>query len=337
MVIVVDRMITTEISVVIPTYNRLEQLGKTIKGLEKQTFPMDRFEVVVVSDGSTDGTNRYLQENRTSLNLRCVYQDNLGVATARNQGVQRANSPLILFLDDDVYPHERLIEQHVSHHQRCDRNQIVIGTMLTPKDFHLSPWVAWEQSRLERQYHDMLQGVYQATARQFYTGNASLEKDLFMLCGGFDPSFRRSEDVEFAYRANQLGAKFMFVPDAKGYHYARRSLQSWLQTPYTYGRNDVIFARERGVDWLLTNILHEFFSRHRINQITTRWLIDRNLLQKIYIQALTWLGSLSYHLNLVSLSEFAFSGIFNLSFYQGMADQLGGGKIFFDLLDQANV
>ena len=101
------------ISVVLPTYNRLNQLKLVLAGLEKQTYPLDEFEVVVVSDGSTDGTHEYLETMQTPLQLRSIQQQNGGVATARNNGFSQAASDLILFIDDDVVPAPMLIEEHL--------------------------------------------------------------------------------------------------------------------------------------------------------------------------------------------------------------------------------
>ena len=77
---------------------------------------------------------------------------------------------------------------------------VVMGPMLTPNDFAMPAWVAWEQAMLMKQYDDMNAGNWQPTARQFYTGNTSLARQHLIQTGGFDTSFRRGEDVELAYR-----------------------------------------------------------------------------------------------------------------------------------------
>ena len=78
------------ISVVLPTYNRLPQLQKVLEGFASQTYPMDDFEVVVVSDGATDGTNEFLQSVQTSYRLHPFFQKNQGAAAARNNGINQA-------------------------------------------------------------------------------------------------------------------------------------------------------------------------------------------------------------------------------------------------------
>ena len=131
-------MSTTELSVVIPTYNRRDLLKDLLLSLSSQTLPIDKFEVVVVVDGSTDGTLEMLAELETPFSLRSVYQKNAGlgsaihstgVSAARNRGVQHAQGPLVVFLDDDVAPSPSLLNEHANVH-REDPNAVVLGRLL---------------------------------------------------------------------------------------------------------------------------------------------------------------------------------------------------------------
>ncbi len=242
-----------KISLVIPTYNRKTSLQRVLGALQKQTIPLEDFEVIVVSDGSADGTNEYLGDlqNRSGqageLQLRAIFQPNQGVAVARNNGFSATQTELVLFLDDDVIPAPGLVKAHLDYQPR---DVIVLGPMLTPLDTRLAPWVMWEQRMLEKQYSAMLAGKWEPTARQFYTGNTSLYKKYLQQAGGFDPAFRRAEDVELAYRLKDMGCRFVFNHKAEAYHYADRSFASWNNSAHAYGRNDVIMARKKGQTWL---------------------------------------------------------------------------------------
>src|SRR2546422_431865 len=108
------------ISIVIPTYNRLDRLKRVLAALEYQTYAHAYFEVIVVSDGATDGTNEYLSTVETPLNLATVIQPNKGVAAARNRGVERASGDIVLFLDDDVIPVPQLLAEHLHIHRSSD-------------------------------------------------------------------------------------------------------------------------------------------------------------------------------------------------------------------------
>ena len=105
-------------SVVIPTYNRLGKLRHVITALEQQTYPSDAYEVIVISDGSTDGTEAYLEALRSTMRLRWFPQANRGPAAARNAGIQKAGGEFIVFIDDDVVAEPQLLGEHArSHHE----------------------------------------------------------------------------------------------------------------------------------------------------------------------------------------------------------------------------
>ena len=93
-----------KLSVIIPTYNRKESLLRTLAALEKQTLPVDRFEVIVISDGSTDGTSDAISSTSFSFEVGFFEQQNSGPSVARNFGAQKANNEVIVFLDDDIEP-----------------------------------------------------------------------------------------------------------------------------------------------------------------------------------------------------------------------------------------
>jgi GT2 family glycosyltransferase len=324
-----------DLSIVLPTYNRLERLQRVLAALEEQDFPRDRFELIVVSDGAEDGTNDFLKNVVTPLQLRPIFQRNQGVAAARNHGVYRARGPIVLFIDDDVVPESCLLTEHWRTHTGHDGDIVLLGPMLTPAGFVMSPWVSWEQAMLLKQYENMLNGRWQPTARQFYTGNTSLAREHIMAAGGFDPAFRRAEDVELAYRLADRGLRFIFNPNAIGYHYAERTFNSWLEIPYAYGRNDVIFTHKKGQQWLLPAIMTEFHTRHALVKALTRAFLGRQRLSTAAITMLRLIAQAGHWLRLHFLPRFAFSGIFNLRHYQGIADELGSRDAFFKAVSEA--
>lgn len=319
---------TPEVTVIVPTYNRLERVQQVLTALSEQTCSVNRFAVVVVSDGATDGTNDYLASLTMPYRLKPIVQENQGVATARNRGLAEAETPLVLFLDDDVVPAPTLLAEHLRTHEQEGERVVVLGPMLTPSDHPLLPWVSWEQEMLYKQYEAMIEGEWSATARQFYTGNTSLGREHLLATGGFDPAFRRAEDVELAYRLADRGLRFVFNPDAVGLHYAERSYASWLRTPYVYGRNDVIFTEEKEQEWLLPKIFSEFHGRHLLVRGLTALCLDRPKLSKVCIGLFHDIGRLAYRLGGDRISRLAYSGIFNLRHYQGIADGLGGRDHF---------
>lgn len=322
-------MQTVKISVVVPTYNRLSSLKRLITGLETQTFPAEDFEVVIVSDGSNDGTDQYLKQLQTHFRLVSVSQKNEGPAAARNRGVENAQGDIILFLDDDILPAPQLIAEHYRVLTEHDQNLIVLGPMVTPKDFELSPWVEWEQNMLVKQYEAIQFNLWQPTARQFYTGNSSVYRCHLLTSRGFDPTFKRAEDVELAYRLEKDGLRFTFNPQAIGYHYAQRSFSTWMAIAYAYGENDVKFHQVKGQTWLLPTVKKEFYQRHLFIRILCSLCVDRPWLAKLAIVLMQQAVGACHRLRLRRVTSMALSGIYNLRYYQGIADQLGGWKKLF--------
>ena len=105
------------ISVVIPTYNRRQTIGRSIDSILNQTlFPS---EIIVVDDGSTDGTSDYIQSNFPS--IRLLQQPNKGVSSARNMGIRSSNSDWVALLDsDDEWFPKKLEKQVMALSQNLD-------------------------------------------------------------------------------------------------------------------------------------------------------------------------------------------------------------------------
>lgn len=309
-------------SVVVPTYNRLGVLQRVITALEQQAYPAEAYEVVVISDGSSDGTDAYLGSYRGKMRLRWLSQANKGPAAARNAGVREAAGDYIVFVDDDLVPEPQLLEEHARSHHEAGRDVVVLGPLLTPEDFKMAPWVRWEQEMLMKQYKAMLRGDWQASARQFYTGNASLRRSHILAAGGFDENFRRAEDVELAYRLDKNGLGFVFNYQAAGMHFADRSFRAWLDAAYTYGRNDVIFARDRKQEWLLPTVHREFKERHRFVRSLVRACSGRDWSTRIASKALKSAADAATALRNGGLERTAYSALFNLQYYHGFLKEL---------------
>jgi GT2 family glycosyltransferase len=294
--------------------------------LANQTYPADRFEVLVIDDGSADGTGELLESVRLPYVLRAAQQAHQGPAEARNLGVSNAGGALVLFLDDDVVPARDLIAVHVATHAARPAKTVVIGPMSPPHHWARSAWVRWEEEKLQRQYDAMQAGVWSATERQFYTANSSLSRSFFLQVGGFDSSFKRAEDVELGYRLRNAGAHFLFTAAADVQHYASRSFSAWRRTPYQYGRYDVIMTRDKGHEALL-RALKEFRGRHRLNRALFKCATGRPLVFKPTISLLEEVVRVGSVMRANALTSRALSALYNLLYWQGVCDEIGGRRI----------
>jgi GT2 family glycosyltransferase len=322
------------VSVVIPTYNRLGRLRRVLAALAEQTYPRQHTEIIVVSDGSTDGTNEYLT-HEPPIELVLVAQGNRGPAAARNRGIEASSGSIVLFVDDDVIAAPDLVQRHVDSHRAGGAGLAVIGPMLTPPDAHMRPWVRWEQTMLYRQYEAMRRGLYDATPRQFYTGNASVDRDSLLASGGFDPRFRRAEDLDLAYRMETAGLRFVFNPHAVGYHYADRSFGSWLRNARDYGVCDAVFARDRARTDVLQIVQDGFRRRPGPVRWATHACVGRPRVASA-VRALFKVGyELSEAIHIDRGTRVALSGMYNMAYYEGLAEELGGRRAFRGLVGTA--
>ncbi|MNO15747.1 putative glycosyltransferase EpsH [compost metagenome] len=114
-------------SVVIPTYNRSMQLMLTLKAFEKQTCPMDQFEIIVVNDGSTDNTLEQLEQYHAPYRLTLLsLKQQSGRSVTRNVGVSESKERYIIFCDPDFLVSPNFIEIHASYHKKYP-NSVVSG------------------------------------------------------------------------------------------------------------------------------------------------------------------------------------------------------------------
>ena len=206
-----NKLIMIEISVVIPTYNRREILGKCLEYLFKQTYPKDKYEIVVIDDGSTDATEEMVKSLRPPCQLRLLHQEpgKKGPACANNLGIKNAKGAYILFINSDVYVKQDFIAEHMQSHHLY-RSIIVQGPSINTTDFD-NPF---QQTKGYSGYSSIQMGY-------FITWNVSIKKELLFKAGLFDEDFRPYswEDIEFGYRLKRLGIKQKFNKKALGYHY----------------------------------------------------------------------------------------------------------------------
>lgn len=322
-------MPSPQVSVIIPTYNRIARIKRVVEALERQTYPREAFEIIVVSDGSTDGTDDFLRSIAALGRLKPIFQPNGGPAVARNTGIRAAIGDLIVFIDDDVVPAPGFLRAHVEIHGAASREVAAIGPLLTPTDVRLSPWIEWEQAMLEKQYEAMAEGKWCPTARQFYTGNASIKRELLVAVGGFDEKFRRAEDVELAYRLAERGIGFIFSLEPAAYHYAERSFASWMATARAYGRNDAIFARDRGQDWLIPTVREEFRLRKRPLRIFITACLRSTLLAGLGLASMRGVAAAAGWSGLRKIAGAAYSAVFGLAYYQAFVEELGEPDLLF--------
>lgn len=256
------------LSVIIPTYNRLPILRKCLAALENQHLasPLQRYEVVVVDDGSTDDTVRWLDGHATKLpHVRLLRQEHGGPAEGRNRGVEAAYGDVIVFIDSDlvVTPdfllcHARALEEQWQ--RRGDRLCFTYGAVINTANF--------DDPTSEPHKPTDLSWAY------FATGNVAIDRQLLLRSGLFDTSFRLYgwEDLELGERLRRQGVRLIRCPQAVGYHW--HPALSLEQIP-----DLVRIERERAKMGLV------FFRKHPTRRV--RFIIQYTWLHRLLWELLT--------------------------------------------------
>ena len=197
------------ISVVIPTRNRAALLAESLESLAKQQADHDSFEVVVVNDGSTDGTADVCRGLADRLPLTLVDSPPSGISVAKNLGVDAAAAPLLLFFDDDDVADPGLVTAHLEAHRRYPLEHVAV---LGFTDWH-PRLPKTEVMRFITDVGHYLFGYTSLSHGQvldhtfFWGGRSSCKRSLLMRAGGFRPEFTfGSEDIEAGHRISRMVA-----------------------------------------------------------------------------------------------------------------------------------
>lgn len=200
-----------KISVVVATFNRRESLKRLLESLLQQTLSQAFFEVIVVSDGSTDGTVEMLHQIQGHFgSLKIIDLMNRGPGAARNAGARVASGDFLAFTDDDCIASEDWLEQIGLVFERT--GAVAVQGRTTTDRLARSPLT-----------HQMEILTPQPTTLP--TCNVAYAKSAFEAVGGFDESFTfaHNEDADLAWRVEELG-KIVFAPTAHIMHPPRRDL-----------------------------------------------------------------------------------------------------------------
>ena len=202
------------VSIVIPTYNRKPILIKCLHALENQNLNkhIDSYEIIVVDDGSTDGTTEWIKDNQEKLPHVLLYeQEHGGPALGRNLGVLKSTGDIIIFIDSDLVVVNNFLIHHVNklHKYWLKKNKkcFTYGSVINTSNF---------QNPLSEDSK-----ITDISFAYFATGNVAISKELLLDVGLFDTSFSLYgwEDLELGERLKKIGVKLIKCPDAKGFHW----------------------------------------------------------------------------------------------------------------------
>lgn len=224
-------------SIVIPTYRRPERLADCLQSLAALDYPRDRFEVIVVDDGS--GTP--LVPRSAPLELTVMAQPHAGPATARNSGAARARGNYLAFTDDDCMAEAGWLRGLAAHLAEAPDHAIGGRTVNALPE---NPYSSATQLLLDFLYE---WSVRSGSGAFFASNNLAVPTGLFRARGGFDTGFplAAGEDREFCDRWARLGGRLTYAPDAVIRHGHPLTLRGYWRQHVNYGRGALRFHRLR--------------------------------------------------------------------------------------------
>lgn len=232
-------------SVVIPTHNRRALLERVVEAAVGQSLPRADYEVILVDDGSTDGTDALGEELARRRGIRYVRQANRGVAAARNRGIAEARGDIVAFTDDDcLVPPDwlaRLAEGYMRHPEAVG----VGGRIIAPPEVLRTRAVARLEDHVARRVygagdHEVL-GGFECPAGG--TNNMSYRRGALLAAGGFDEGFPPrvwGEDADLKLRLTRAGGRLLYVPVAV-IHLRDYGLGTFLRQSWQRGRGEAHF------------------------------------------------------------------------------------------------
>jgi len=231
-----------KVSIIIPTHNQKDTLAKTLDYLILQDYPRDQYEIIVVDDGSTDATQEMVKSKMGSkIGLRYLYQKQRGPHFARNLGIEKARSEIIIFVDSDIFTPPNFISEHVKFHQKL--GDVVVSGPTVRTDNLDNVFGDMNRRKFKKLFLDF-------SGPSFITSNLSVKRKFLIRVGGFDEEFTGFgwHDWELGLRLKKLGLKAKRNINALVYHYKKNinlsDLPSLCKKKREQGRNAVLYYKK---------------------------------------------------------------------------------------------
>ncbi|HXQ20165.1 MAG TPA: glycosyltransferase family A protein [Candidatus Acidoferrales bacterium] len=220
-------------SIVVVTYNRRELLRRCLSAATAQNYP--DYEVIVVDDGSTDGSDAMIREQFP--HVRCLaHRANQGEPASRNLGVEAATGDVIAFTDDDCVPPADWLRRHAAHY-----GDPHIGAAGGPQVYHApSFYDRFDTMQYAVRYQRLETVARVQRFEHLLTGNLSVRREVIERVGGFDERFVTSCDADLIRRISRAGYQFVRDPDLMVDHWKTYGLGSYVRMRFHRGCGAVL-------------------------------------------------------------------------------------------------
>ena len=243
-------------SVIVPVYNRPQEIRELLQSLTNQVFK--DFEVLVVEDGSSDSSENIVQEFAQVLNIRYFTKKNEGPGPARNFGFEKAQGQFFVLFDSDCLIPEQYFSNVLAFMNNhpvdawggADRGHENFSAVQQAMAFTMSSWITTGGIR------GKLKDLRAFQPRSF---NMGLRREVYQATGGFKLS-RFAEDIELSIRMKNMGFSVWLIPDAWVYHKRRTTFTQFFKQVTNFGKGRIQVARLHSGTIKITHVFPLVFS-----------------------------------------------------------------------------
>jgi len=310
-----------DISVVIPTFNRRDSVRRSLTALSAQTFPAGDFEVIVSIDGSEDGTREMVSGFSSPYNLKYIWEQNSGKASACNRAIHAANGDLLVMIDDDMEPTPEFLRAHHESHLK-NPGVGVIGAAPIVLDPDPPLVVTYIADKFNAHLEKISQPGFKIRIWDFYGGNFSINKELISEIGLFDESYKAYgfEDVELANRILKSGIKIIYSSDAKCIQHYDDDYKGVARKTINAGKNAIHLASTYPETFTELKLIEYNFTGWKwraLRMIMIRLSMIMPFITNLIIYLVDWIGKHKPHL-FTQLNELAMDYFFWLGVWTAL-------------------
>ena len=235
-----------DFSVIIPTYNRCAVLTTCLAALEAQSLAKDRFEVIVIDDGSSDGTEHLCRGLRMPFPLVYLRQTNAGAGAARQRGTEAARGEYLLLFNDDTLATPGLLAEHLAVQRQHSQEKCAVGGHFRyPAEARKRALSSYFATRPFLFPQTTMAAGFYTDPKYFTSCNLSIRREAVLQAGSFDPQFRVAEDTELGVRLAQQGYRILFHPAALAWHdHLNNNCAELIKRAHAYAAADLLLYRK---------------------------------------------------------------------------------------------
>lgn len=223
-------------SVIVPSYNRADEIEELLSSFNELDFTPNRFELIIADDGSTDQTHAVVAAHEKNLPFKTNFYShkNMGPGAARNMGMEKATGDFFIFIDSDCTVHpdwltninQTLEEQKADAFGGRDSFREDFSPLLKAINYSMTSFISTGG----------LRGKRGKKLAKFYprSFNMGLSRELYNKIGGFG-SLRHGQDIEYSNRILKSGARVVYIDDAIVFHKRRTSIKKFFRQVFNWG------------------------------------------------------------------------------------------------------